>query len=70
MEPQKWEYLNYLGSVAPGRVDETLTPSGGVIYRTAEVGELGEQGWELIAVDNSGPRPHYYFKRPTQALAA
>lgn len=60
---QKWEYLNYLGSGTRGPIQETPTPSGGVIYRTEELAELGEQGWELVSVDNSGSRSHYYFKR-------
>jgi hypothetical protein len=66
MDLLKWEYLNYLGSGARGPLDEEVTPSGGVLYHTEEVDELGEQGWELVWVDNSGNRPHYYFRRPKQ----
>jgi hypothetical protein len=66
MDPLKWEYLNYLGSVVRGPVEETPTPSGGVLYHNKEVDELGEQGWELIWIDSSSARPHYYFRRPMQ----
>lgn len=66
MDLLKWEYLNYLSSGARGPSEESVTPSGGVLYRTEEVDELGEQGWELVWVDNTGARPHYYFRRPKQ----
>ena len=49
---QKWEYKTYYYNV--GDLDKLLS-------------ELGEQGWELIAVggaDDDGIERSFYFKRP------
>jgi hypothetical protein len=44
---KKWEY-KVIQLFSHQKTDETFK-------------QLGEQGWELVAIDSSG---HYYFKRP------
>lgn len=54
-------------SLAQVYVDLSGTPLGDVSnaeVRLSLLDYLGEQGWELVAVDNSGPIVIYIFKRP------
>lgn len=55
---QQWEYL--IEQFTRGNL------SGGDWEKVkAKLNDLGQQGWELIAVDSSNGR--YFFKRPKSA---
>ena len=55
---QKWEYEHWW--------------TNSVIYNNDKLKEFGDEGWELISVneildrDHSTGRMHYYFKRPKE----
>jgi hypothetical protein len=60
-EPQQWEYLQYWEAGDIPQKDTTLA-SGSTLRRLGELDALGEQGWELVAVDLS--HNAFHFKRP------
>jgi len=60
-QAQQWEYLQYweAGDIPH---EDTTPASGSTLRRLGELDALGEQGWELVAVDLS--RNAFHFKRP------
>lgn len=58
---QKWEYLQYweAGDIP---FEDTVLASGSRLRRLHELEALGEQGWELVAVDLKDNV--FHFKRP------
>ena len=60
-QAQQWEYLQYWEAGDIPHEDTTLA-SESTLRRLGELDALGEQGWELVAVDLS--RNAFHFKRP------
>jgi hypothetical protein len=60
-QAQRWEYLQYWEAGDIPHQDKALE-SGSTLRRLGELDALGEQGWELVAVDLG--HNAFHFKRP------
>ncbi len=54
--PTQWEYL----TVRPERSPMVLTGTGGAPETDPQLAQLGQQGWELVALQDGA----YLLKRP------
>lgn len=68
---QAWEYCIFTAYESSEQTQYTLSYTGQVKHPKAKsrldvLADLGEQGWELVAVHSLAPGlKEFYFKRPT-----